>query len=46
MRAKYAQRFPTVDLFTIDEVFGGWTKAQSTHFADGGIFDQIYQPGS
>jgi len=46
VRAKYAQRFPAVPTFTIDEVFGGWTKAQSTHFADGGIFDQIYQPGS
>jgi len=32
-------------LFTIDEVFGGWAKAQKTHFADGGVFDQIYQPG-
>ena len=32
-------------LFTIDEVFGGWKKAQQTHFADGGVFDQIYQPG-
>ena len=31
-------------LVTIDEVFGGWQKAQKTHFADGGIFDQIYQP--
>ena len=30
---------------TIDKLFGGWTKAQATHFADGGIFDQIYQPG-
>ena len=30
-------------LFTIDQVFGGWTKAQKTHFADGGVFDQIYQ---
>ena len=37
--------FPKLKLFTIDEVFGGWTKAQKTHFADGGIFDQIYQPG-
>jgi sulfate transport system substrate-binding protein len=46
VRAKYSQRFPPVPTFTIDEVFGGWTKAQSTHFADGGIFDQIYQPGS
>jgi sulfate transport system substrate-binding protein len=43
--AKYAKNFPKVNLFTIDEVFGGWTKAQKTHFADGGIFDQIYQPG-
>ncbi len=40
--AKYAANFAKVDLFTIDEVFGGWTKAQKTHFADGGVFDQIY----
>jgi sulfate transport system substrate-binding protein len=33
-----------VTLFTIDEAFGGW-QAQATHFADGGVFDQIYQPG-
>ena len=32
-----------MSLFTIDEVFGGWQKAQKTHFADGGVFDQIYQ---
>jgi len=32
-------------LFTVDEVFGGWQKAQAKHFADGGVFDQIYQPG-
>jgi sulfate/thiosulfate transport system substrate-binding protein len=38
--------FPKIKLFTIDQVFGGWQKAQATHFADGGIFDQIYQPGS
>jgi sulfate transport system substrate-binding protein len=37
---------PRIKLFTIDQVFGGWQKAQSTHFADGGVFDQIYQPGS
>ena len=43
--AKYADQFSKVDLFTVDEVFGGWQKAQSTHFADGGIFDQIFQPG-
>jgi sulfate/thiosulfate-binding protein len=42
---KYAKQFPAVNLFTIDQVFGGWTKAQKTHFADGGVFDQIYQPG-
>ena len=42
---KYAAQFPKVSLFTIDEVFGGWTKAQKAHFADGGSFDQIYQPG-
>jgi len=40
--AKYARQFPKVNLFTIDDVFGGWTKAQKTHFADGGVFDQIY----
>ena len=34
-------RFPDVDLFTIEEVFGGWQQAQSRHFADGGVFDQI-----
>jgi sulfate transport system substrate-binding protein len=43
--AKYADQFSKVKLFTIDEVFGGWQKAQKTHFADGGTFDQIYQPG-
>ena len=41
-QAKYAKQFGTVNLFTIDEVFGGWTKAQKTHFAEGGVFDQIY----
>jgi len=40
---KYKQQFPEINLFTIDEVFGGWTKAQHTHFGDGGVFDQIYQ---
>jgi sulfate transport system substrate-binding protein len=37
---------PKIKLFTIDQVFGGWQKAQATHFADGALFDQIYQPGS
>ncbi len=39
--AKYAKQFAPVKLFTIDEVFGGWTTAQKVHFADGGVFDQI-----
>ena len=43
--AKYAKTFPKVSLFTIDEMFGGWQKAQRTHFADGGVFDRIYLPG-
>jgi len=37
------KRFPKVNLFTIDEVFGGWQKAQKTHFEDGGLFDQIFK---
>ena len=40
--AKYGAVFPSLKLVTIDEEFGGWQKAQATHFADGGIFDQIY----
>ena len=43
--AKYAKQFAKVNLITIDEVFGGWDKAQKTHFSDGGFFDQIYEPG-
>ncbi|HET7772311.1 MAG TPA: sulfate ABC transporter substrate-binding protein [Burkholderiaceae bacterium] len=39
--AKYASQFTKVDLFTIDDLFGGWQKAQKTHFEDGGVFDQI-----
>jgi len=42
--AKYGKTFTKVTLFTIDDVFGGWQKAQKTHFADGGVFDKIYQP--
>ena len=41
--AKFADTFPKLKLFTIDEVFGGWQKAQKTHFNDGGVFDQIQQ---
>jgi sulfate/thiosulfate transport system substrate-binding protein len=40
--AKYAKQFANVKLLTIDKEFGGWTNAQKTHFADGGVFDQIY----
>lgn len=40
--AKYAKQFPKIELLKVDEVFGGWTKAQKTHFGDGGVFDQIY----
>jgi sulfate transport system substrate-binding protein len=41
--AKYAaERFPKIALFSLDEAFGGWAKAQKTHFDDGGTFDQIY----
>ena len=41
---KYAANFSPVKLVTIDQEFGGWAKAQKTYFADGGVFDQIYQP--
>jgi sulfate transport system substrate-binding protein len=43
--AKYSKQLVPVKLFTIDEVFGGWAKAQATHFSDGGVFDKIYQGG-
>jgi len=43
--AKYADLLPKITLFTIDDTFGGWAKAQKQHFSDGGVFDQIYQPG-
>jgi sulfate transport system substrate-binding protein len=42
---KYASQFPAIKLFTVDEIAGGWTRAQQVHFADGGLFDQLYQPG-
>jgi sulfate transport system substrate-binding protein len=41
-QAKYAKQFPKLNLFTIDEAFGGWAKADKDHFADGGSFDQVY----
>jgi sulfate transport system substrate-binding protein len=40
---QYENSFAKVDLFTIGDVFGGWTKAQKTHFSEGGVFDQIYK---
>jgi sulfate transport system substrate-binding protein len=43
--AKYASTFAKVELFTIDQAFGGWQNAQRVHFADGGTFDRIYRPG-
>jgi sulfate/thiosulfate-binding protein len=42
---KHSKTFPPIKLFTIDELFGGWTKAQKTHFDEGGVFDQISQGG-
>lgn len=41
----FAKQFPAIPMVTVDEVFGGWQKAQQVHFADGGVFDQIYKPG-
>jgi sulfate/thiosulfate transport system substrate-binding protein len=41
---KYEDQFPKINLFTIDEVFGGWKNAQKIHFDDGGVFDEIYKP--
>jgi sulfate transport system substrate-binding protein len=43
--ARYAGRFPKLDLVTVDGAFGGWAQAQAKHFADGGVFDQIFTPG-
>jgi sulfate transport system substrate-binding protein len=43
--AKYKSQFSEIPLVTIDDTFGGWQQAQQKHFADGGVFDQIYRPG-
>jgi sulfate transport system substrate-binding protein len=43
--AAHAGEFPKMPLYTLKDVFGDWQKAQATHFADGGVFDQIYKPG-
>ena len=40
--SKYAKSFPKITMFTVGDTFGGWAKAQKTHFADGGVFDQVY----
>jgi sulfate transport system substrate-binding protein len=43
--ARYAAKFPKIELFTVDEAFGGWRAAQAKHFAEKGVFDGIYKPG-
>jgi sulfate/thiosulfate-binding protein len=43
IKAKYEDTFPKIELFTIDEAFGGWNSAQQKHFSDGGVFDLIYK---
>ncbi|WP_138495139.1 sulfate ABC transporter substrate-binding protein [Paenibacillus pinistramenti] len=45
VKEKFKDKFQDLKLYTIDEEFGGWAKAQKKHFSDGGIFDQIYTPG-
>ncbi|MBV8628577.1 MAG: sulfate transporter subunit, partial [Paraburkholderia sp.] len=42
--AALTAKFPKLKLYTVDDTFGGWANAQKTHFADGGVFDSIYQP--
>ncbi|MDF5940094.1 sulfate ABC transporter substrate-binding protein [Pseudomonas aeruginosa] len=42
--AKFADRFPKVDFFSVEKTFGDWRSVQKTHFIDGGVFDQIYSP--
>lgn len=44
--AKYAAQYPAIKLFKLADVAGNWSQAQAKHFADGGLFDQIYQPGA
>ena len=43
--AEQRQQYAQLELFTIDQALGGWGQAQHEHFDDGGVFDQIYQPG-
>ena len=44
--ARYVEQFPPMRLFTVDAVFGGWARAQAEHFADGGIYDRLFQAAS
>jgi sulfate/thiosulfate transport system substrate-binding protein len=44
--ARYTEQFPPMHLFTVDAVFGGWARAQAEHFADGGIYDRLFQAAS
>jgi ABC-type sulfate transport system substrate-binding protein len=44
--ARYVNQFLALKLFTVPEKFGSWAAAEKTHFGDGGVFDQIYQPGA
>jgi len=44
--ARYAEQFPKIRMFTVDAVFGGWARAQAEHFADGGIYDRLFQAAS
>jgi len=46
VQARYADRFPALRLFSVEEMFGSWAEAQRRHFADGGIFDSLFEPGS
>ena len=43
-QARFAAAFKQIPMVTVDQAFGGWKKAQAVHFADGGLFDQIYRP--
>jgi sulfate transport system substrate-binding protein len=42
---RFGQQFPELEFFTVEQVFGGWREAQAKHFAEHGVFDQIYKPG-
>ena len=42
---RFAAQFPPIEMFTVDDMFGGWARVQDVHFGEGGVFDQIYTPG-